>query len=107
VSEASIGNDVLKAEISISEVAVSWGGKIYRLTNERVLKAFDSAPSGNAMERYFVEIDGDMKSAISIFREIVPIPKDRINESIASMISQVLKTLGFEILDRRGNIGCR
>jgi hypothetical protein len=94
----------IQDSILVAEIAVQLNGKTYRINSDRILKAFDTSSSGDTMGplgRYFMEIDSELKSLVSVFREIVPVPKDQLCEKDATKMAAIFKTLGFTILDRR------
>ena len=89
--------------LDITDISVSWKGVTRHLTREEVMKAFDRAPFGSLSDsspRYFVEIDGVIKSVDAVFREIVSTP-DTFDNSTSEKIARAFESLGFEVLDRR------
>ena len=100
----SVADKSLGAELGVGEICLNWQGKQYRLTHESVMKAFDRAPIGDIVgphARYYLEMDGDMKSVESVFREIVPILKESVSPKQAILIAEIFRSLGFPVLDRR------
>jgi hypothetical protein len=93
--------------LDITDISVSWKGASCRLTREAVLKAFNRAQFGNqgSNPRYFMEIDGDIKSVDSVFREIVTV-QENLDESEAAKVAHAFESLGFDVLDRRKHHIC-
>ena len=90
--------------LAIDGVSVCLDGKKYRLTREHVLKAFERAHAGDVMgpyARYVLEVGEDLKTVESVFRELVPVSKDRLGQAELELIAEVFRTLGFEVLDYR------
>lgn len=90
--------------LAIDGVSIFLDGKKYRLTYEHVLKAFEKAPDGDVMgpyARFFLEVGEDIKTVDSVFRELVPVSRDRLGQKELKMLAEVFKALGFEVLDSR------
>jgi hypothetical protein len=90
-------------EISVRELTVSWNGKDYRINQENVIKAFDRAKYGDFTgphARYFLEIEGELKTVESVFALIVPVPVEEIGGEKAARMASFFEALGFEVLDR-------
>ncbi len=91
------------ARISTEELRIILGGKKYRINGKTVVEAFDRAgygDSGDPHVRYFVRVDGELKSVESVFGKIVPIERKEITPELADEIAHIFEVLGFEILDR-------
>ena len=89
--------------LDVTEFIVVWDKKKYRINANAVLKAFGKSGYKNLMgpnARYFLAIDGDLKPVEAVLRSIVPIAEDEINPRLIDTISEALRALGFEILDR-------
>jgi hypothetical protein len=90
--------------MEISAVTIEWQGKKYQLTAGAVEKAFERASfnvGGGSLARYFVEIGHDIKPAMSVFRELVPVPDEFLMNGESVRVASILRTLGFSVLDRR------
>jgi hypothetical protein len=104
VSVADRKSETGAVGLGVDEIAVRWEGKAYRLTYEGLLKAFDRAQVGDLVgphARFYVELDGEMKSVESVFREVVPMGKDGVKAEQATLVAGLFRSLGFEVLDRR------
>jgi hypothetical protein len=90
--------------LDISAVTLKWEGKTYQLTRDSVMKAFDRASEGEFIgpgARFFIEIDGDIKSVEAVLRQIVPGINGSLNGRTPELFASALKTLGLEVLDKR------
>jgi hypothetical protein len=105
MTDSSLGQVASRSNgIDVGEITVVWQGKPYKLTRDIVLRAFDRSGYGylsGPHARFFIEIDRDLKSAESVFQEIVPIPIEALNQQAALLIALVCRALGFEVLDSR------
>ena len=89
--------------LEIREVVVGWRGKTYRITAGKIIDAFYRAEYGDfagSHGRFYLAIDGELKSAEIVFMEMVPIVRDELTEELAATINGVFAALGFEVLDR-------
>jgi len=99
-------NDAGAKPPRVLEVALDWNGKTYRITRKAVIKAFDRSGYGDFVgrhARFYLAIDGELKSAEAVFREIVPLEQDDVTPEVAELIEGILKALGFEMLDRQAH----
>ena len=104
MSEIKADSNGEAADIAVRELVLEWGNNRYKLTADIVAKAFDKADYGDLLgphARYFVDCGGDLKPLEEVFRQIVPIPKDRMPPEVAETVSDILRSLGFSVLDRR------
>lgn len=94
--------------LSVDELKLTVEGKQISVDRDKIIKAFPKAEltdfSGK-FHRYYVRIDGDMRSVISVFNVICPVERDLLTESVVHKIATVFRTLGFEVLDSRSHHG--
>jgi hypothetical protein len=106
--ELKPGSNGEPSRLELTEIAINWDGKCYRITGEAIARAFDKSPAGDITgphARYYLQIDGDLKGLESVFRSIVPIPKEKLTPDIATQICEMVQSLGFIILDTRKHHG--
>ena len=90
-------------DLTVAGLVINWKGRDYSIDVDRVLKAFDRADFGKVMgphARYFVDIGGDLKSLEEILKAIIPVSEDEITGELAARASEMLRSLGFTVLDR-------
>ena len=101
---ASRNGDAGKLEIS--RLVVDWDGRTYEMTADTVLKAFEASDVGSLTgphARYFIDLDGELKGVEAVFRQIVPVPEEEMTPEIARQASDIIRSLGFIVLDGRSH----
>ena len=97
-------NNGKAVNIQLTELKFNWEGREYHLTPKKVIEAFFKAGYDGLSDkktRFYIEIDHDLKTVRSVFRQAVPIPDDKISPAMLKRISEVFEGFGFEILDKR------
>lgn len=106
MSSAENDSDGASDKPRVREITVAWNGKDYRLTHKGVVEAFDRVGYGDFVGthgRFYVALNGELKSAEAVFREIVPMAHDEVTQEVAELIEGILSALGFVILDRHAH----
>jgi len=90
--------------LSVSKIELVWDGKHYAIDKEAVIRAFYEAPLPvlkAPQPRYFLEVDKELKNPVDVWGKIVTVKEGSINEETLSLIVNIFRVLGFEVLDRR------
>jgi len=85
-------------------VTLEWSGVKFKLDDSTVVKAFYDADIGEVLgdnARWFLELDGEMKSLEEVLVKIVPFERDEISLNILELFASTVESLGFSVLDRR------
>ena len=93
-----------KVTMNVRRIELVWDGKLYSIDRETVVKAFYEAPLPvlkAPQPRYFLEVDKELKNPVDVWGKIVTVKEGSINEEALSLIVNVFRVLGFEVLDRR------
>jgi len=84
-------------------MVLEYEGVKYRITYESVLVAFQNSTVGHVsgpLSRYYIRVDDDFKSMVSVLEQIIPIKNDALTPEMSDRASELFRALGFEVLDR-------
>lgn len=97
------GNNGEVQVLEITQLTISWNNKNYILSRDSIIEAFEKAGYGTPYgrkARFFLKVDGDLKSLGSVLREIIPVSTGDFTREQTTLVRDIFEALGFEVLDR-------
>lgn len=91
-------------EFLVREIPVLWNGKLFKLTADSVLKAFERSDSGDPVgpkARFYLEMNGEIKSVLSVVKCMIPVKDEELTDESVEKFAKMFEVLGFSVLDRR------